>query len=80
MKTLRIVLIVLGILFIIFNLVGITAPITIPENENLANKIGYYVGRSVFFILAIIFFVLARWLGKRLEKRKAKNMVDTLLQ
>ena len=67
MRIARIVLLILGILAILFNILGYIAgarPFQDDPTGNTAGAIGYFIGTNLFFIIGGIFFAVAFPAGK----------------
>lgn len=81
MRIARIVLLTLGILAILFNILGYIAgvkPFQDDPTGNTAGAIGYFIGTNLFFIIGGIFLLIARSLQKKLNRKNDKQLVDSL--
>ncbi|MGN6291099.1 MAG: hypothetical protein ACTHMV_00010 [Chitinophagaceae bacterium] len=81
MRVVRIIFLVLGILLILFNILGYVAgarPFPDDPNENTAHKIAYFIGSNLFLIVGGIFLLVARNLQKKMNKKNDKQLIDSL--
>jgi hypothetical protein len=82
MKPLRIILLVLGYLFVVVNFfgyVGNNGKIPVPRTTGV-NKVAFFIGYNFLFIFGVIFLIIAFLIGQRLKKKERKKMVDSLFQ
>jgi hypothetical protein len=77
------ILLILGILLIVFNLLGYAAGASaFPENPEAtrAEKAGYFIGSNLFFITGAILLFISYRINKKLKKRQDRNLVDSLFK
>jgi hypothetical protein len=73
-------LIVIGILFILFNALSyMRGNVNIPDGGTSA-KIGYLIGRSLFFIIGAILLLLAYNNHRKVERKRKNEMMDSFLK
>jgi len=87
MKTRRIIYLVLGCLFTIYNLFIYIDRLSTPEEQTIlvgpderSNRLtmaGYYLGTNIALIIALIFFWLAYNVTKKIKKKKELELVDS---
>ena len=79
MKPLRIIFLVLGILFLLVEILGYTGgQMKVPDGR--AERIEYYIGYNLNLVLALIFFWLAWLIGKKIKKKEKARMLDDFLK
>ncbi|SHF45560.1 hypothetical protein [Flavisolibacter ginsengisoli] len=85
MKTIRIILIILGYIFLFFQLAGFFQLLVVEGNERkelfdkqLPDQIAFFFGYCFLFYLSIACFVLANKLKKKIKKKADFDMVDGL--
>ena len=85
MKTRRIVLIILGYIFVLFELISFIQVISQRKDSNTAltdsqgaERIAFYIGYNFWIILALICFVSAYRLKKKIKRRSMKAVVESI--
>ena len=77
----RNILIVVAVLLFIFNalpyLMG--TAVAHPPEDNEVNRIAYWIGFNIFFILGIIILLIALLVHKRIHRKRRTKMLDSLL-
>ena len=84
LKTLRILLIILGTILIAANVLALVTRFNhfitmISEMEETAEKIGAIIGMFLLGIVGMILLLVARRVGKKLERKKAQKEVERFL-
>ena len=86
MKIRRIIFIVLGCLFAVFNLlVDVAIAIKPPADFDIpaqykgdtAYAIGHYLGANLLFIIGAIFFYLAYRTSQKIKRKKEQELLDS---
>jgi hypothetical protein len=73
-------LIVIGIILIIFNALSyMKGNVNIPD-AGASAKIGYLIGRSLFFIIGAILLVIAYYNHRKVERKRKSEMTDSFLK
>jgi hypothetical protein len=83
MRVIKNILLILGIIFIVFNFlafVGGVNPLKVEEGKPLSFKIAYFIGYNFLIIFGLIFIFFSFLINKKLNKRKRKKMVEELLK
>jgi hypothetical protein len=78
MKALKIVLYALAAIIFLAGLLSLlTVPFKLRDNS-ASYRAGYYLGRTIFFIISVILFLIARSIGKKMHKKTTQQMLDSL--
>lgn len=80
MRIAKNIFLILGILFILFNLLGYVAGHK-PFDRSLDTngQIGYFIGSNIFFIIGLIFLLISNRYKKKIKNKKDKELVESLL-
>jgi hypothetical protein len=80
MKILRTILTVLAIVSVILQLLSfLFGRVNIPDT-GIEHKIAYLVGRNFLLILAALLFIMVFFMGKHIQKKERKKMLDSFLK
>ena len=77
MKELRFILQTLGIIFIVFNLVSLFIGKG-PGEAETAFLIGWYIAKFIFFFFGICLLMIAGRIKKKLNKKEAHTLIESL--
>lgn len=83
MKTAKNIFLSLGILFILFNILGFVggaSPFPKDGTEEAVNKVAYFIGANLFIILGLIFLFIAYRFNKKIQKKREKELLDSLIE
>lgn len=80
MKRRMVIYNVLGVIFLVFQLLGYLGNILHPEPKDVdfAERLGGYVGFNFMLILAVIFFISARQLKKKINQQQIDQDIDSI--
>ena len=77
MKT-RNILIAIGVALILFNTMSYFGN-TFDPPEDANERVGYYFGFNIFFIIGLVLLIIAYQKHKREVRKKEKDMLDDFL-
>lgn len=80
MKRRMVIYNVLGVIFLVFQLLGYLSNILHPEpgDVDFAERLGGYVGFNFMLILSVMFFISARQLKKRLKQKQIDQDINSI--
>jgi len=79
MKLRRTIFLVLGILFLLFQLVSY-AGMHIDPSKGRAYNAGYIVGSNLFLVLSLVFFWVAYRAHRKIKERADQQILDEFLK
>jgi len=84
MKTRRTVFLILGCIFVAFNILALIAvgqnpspDTTLPADAETPVMLGHYVGLNLFFIIGFIFLFIAYRINRKIKKVARQNLLDS---
>lgn len=77
MKIFRIILLILGVLFILINTLASFAPITSKYTDTVS-LIGWYIGKNLMFVVGFLFLFWAYRIDKKRKKREVHELINSL--
>jgi len=78
MKTLQVIVQIIGVVFIILNIAILFTGITPPANSDKAFLAGWYIGKSILFVLGFSMLMVVRIMKKRMVRKEANTLIDSL--
>jgi hypothetical protein len=78
MKTRRTIYYILAVCFILFNIPAWVKGTTIERPDDAAELAGYYIGSCIFFIIGLVFLLLAFSVNKKIRRKKEQELMDSL--
>ncbi len=79
MRTRRTIFLILGIVFILLQLISY-AGMHIDPSKDTAYNVGYMIGSHLFLILGLVFFWVAYRTHKKIKARANQQMLDEFLK
>ncbi len=81
MATAKNIFLILGILCILFNLLGyIGGHRPFIDRPNKVEQIAYFIGSNIFLIGGLIFLFISNYLRKKIKRKNDKNLVESLFR
>ncbi len=75
------IFLILGILCILFNLIGyIGGHRPFIDNPNIVEQIAYFIGSNIFLIGGLIFLLISNHFRKKIRRKKDNNLVESLFK
>ncbi|MBC7947784.1 MAG: hypothetical protein H7Y42_07890 [Chitinophagaceae bacterium] len=80
MRIAKIIFLVLGILLILFTLLGyLGGADPFKEDGKMINRIAYFVGVNLFAITGLLFLFVSYLLSRRIASRNQRKFLDSFL-
>lgn len=79
MKALRVVFIILGVLCFLINVLGYVGMVGSSYDFDFSDP-SKIIGYNLFFLLGVLLAFLSWKTGKRIEKKKAEAVLDSLVK
>jgi hypothetical protein len=78
MKTRRTVYYILAAVFMLFNIIAWINFDKSKMPQDPAERAGYYFGSCIFFIIGLIFVLLAVSVNRKIKRKQQQQLVDSL--